>query len=132
MKRRPYIPYPVKLATALLQLGLDPATARLNHKPPLALRVRHEDGSYTPAANDPRYLEWLSPEADKIQTFGRPATTAGSDIHAIRKVDRLNEAEAEFRSRLLAPGPDRKASKRSTWPKRKLRSRNSFKDRRKA
>ena len=36
--KRPYIPLRTRLDAALLQLGLDPATAELHHNPPLALR----------------------------------------------------------------------------------------------
>ena len=36
---------------------------------------------------------------------GKPATTAGSDIHAIAKSKRLSKKEQEFRARLLEKAP---------------------------
>ena len=123
--KRPFVPLRVKLDAALLQLGLDPKTAVLDHHPPLAQRVLLTCGHYLPSANDPRYLQWLAPEAHAENTTGRRGTSRlskrGGDVSEIAKTKRL-ERQAEFIKRVLMSGAVR-APKPSRWPKRKMRAR---------
>lgn len=122
MTRRQHVPYSIKLAAALLQLGLDPKTAELDHNPALARRRRLPDGRYDPDESDPRFLQWKAPEAHAEKTFGRGGekriTTAGSDIGEIAKMKRLTKDEEAFRSRLLAKEPGEPRQKRGTIPAR--------------
>ena len=116
MARRPHTPLKVKLDAALIQLGLDPDTAELDHFPALERRDLDEAGNYTPPANDPRFMQWLAPSAHKVKTFGRGGekriTTAGSDIGEITKERHLTEDHEAFRERLLrkVPGEPREKS----------------------
>ena len=106
---------------ALLQLGLDPATAELDHDPALGLRERTPDGGYIPDANDPRYLVWRTGEAHRKKTSGNKATTAGSDINRIAKVNRIAPEQAAFRERLLKHSKKRAAltaKPKRPWPSR--------------
>ena len=123
--KRPFVPLRVKLDAALLQLGLDPKTAVLDHHPPLAQRVLLTCGHYLPSANDPRYLQWLAPEVHAEKTTGRRGTSRlskrGGDVSEIAKTKRL-ERQAEFIKRVLMSGAVR-APKPSRWPKRKMRAR---------
>lgn len=118
--KRSHIPLSVKLAAALLQLGLDPKTAELDHDPALARRRRLPDGSTDPAPNDPNFLRWKSPEAHAEKTFGRGGekriTTAGSDIGEITKERHLTEDEQAFRTRLLAKASGEGNRKRGSIP----------------
>lgn len=112
--RRKSIPLKAQLHAALLQLGLDPATAELHHTPALGLRDWDERAQDTvPAANDPRHLVWMSAAAHRTQTFGRGGekriTTAGSDIHAISKVKRIT---GETPKKPKRPWPTRKFDNR--------------------
>lgn len=120
--KRPHIPLSVKLAAALLQLGLDPKTAELDHDPALARRRRLPDGSTDPAPNDPNFLRWKSPEAHAEKTFGRGGekriTTAGSDIGEITKERHLAEDEQAFRARLLAKARGEWIRERGSIPSR--------------
>lgn len=68
----------------------------LNHTPALILRkFNGRTGRYTPAANDPNYLEYLSVEGHQKRTTGRnpgathTITTKGSDIGLKNKFARL-------------------------------------------
>ena len=124
--RRPYIPLRIKLEAALLQLGLDPETAELDHEPALALRER-SGGQYIPDANDPLFLRWRDWQDHARKTYGRGGekriTTAGSDIGNIAKGKRLAKEEVEFRKRLQAtlvqsPKPKRRIPSRP-FPKRR-------------
>ncbi len=104
---RKQIPIGVKLQATLMMLGFTEEEIAggidWNHNPPLALRfVDPETGRLVPDANDPRHIEPLRRDDHHIRTFGRPATTAGGDIHAIAHTRRLGKKEAEFRARLLA------------------------------
>jgi hypothetical protein len=100
---RPSIPLQVQLHAALLQLGLDPAHADLDHDPALGLRKRSPDGKdYIPAANDPRYLVWRDRKAHRTKTSGTKATSAGSDVHLIAKGKRIRRVNAEAQRRILA------------------------------
>lgn len=83
---------------ALYQLGIDPKNAELHHTPPLAMRDSRIDPfggkEYSPAENDPHYMIWMTKTAHSRQTYGVPATTAGSDIHGIAKGKRMKRKEA--------------------------------------
>lgn len=136
---RPSIPLSVQRDAALLQLGLDPKTAELDHDPALGLRpICTVTGDYKPPANDPRYLVWRDRVGHAKKTRGVKATTAGSDVHLIAKGKRLRRAQADGSNRLLAKygvkltvttSPRRKAkiaSRVNPWPKgRKIESRKS-------
>jgi hypothetical protein len=125
---------------AILQLGLNPETAELDHRPPLALRYRDaETGRYEPAANDPRYLRWLAPEPHATATFKNNGTGRG-DLTAIAHVKRTVRKQAEHQARVVAkvtgePAPQRRKQKIPSrgFDKRQrqpLRSRNTFQRRR--
>ena len=106
-EHRKHIPIGVKLHSTLLMLGFTEEEIAggidWNHNPPLALRfVDPETRRLTPDANDPRHIEPLRRRDHHERTFGRPATTAGSDIHAIAHARRIGKKEAEFRARVLA------------------------------
>lgn len=132
---RPSIPLGVQLKAALIQLGLDPATAELDHNPALSRRKRTADGGYDPPANDPRHLQWMAPGPHKNKTFGpggeRRIHTRGSDIGELAHERRLTKQQQAFRDRLTAKesGAERPSSK---WPKRKMQGRSSFQNRRAA
>lgn len=106
---------------ALHQLGLDPATAELDHVPAIGLRaVNAALRDYDPPQLDPRYLRWRDPVEHKTKTFGNKATTAGSDIHLIAKSKRITREQEEFRRRILTKQPGKSARPASKWPKRKF------------
>lgn len=129
MSARPHIPLAVQRDAAILQLGLDPATAELDHCPALSARKRTEDGGYIPEANDPRFLQWLAPEAHKVKTFGRGGTkrvtTAGSDLHLAAKTRRLTKREEEFRRRVLAKEPRQEPKRGGRIPSRPFQKRRA-------
>ena len=120
---RPYVPLKVKLDAALIQLGLDPKTTQLDHRPALARRERTEDGGYIPDANDPRYLEWVDPDEHKRRTFGNGATTRGSDIGEIAKTRRLTLNQEAVRRRMLAKEPGNPPPKSGKIRSRKFQTR---------
>jgi hypothetical protein len=91
---RPFIPLKVQRDAALIQLGLDPKTAELDHDPALGLRERTDTGGYIPDANNPHYLKWRDPVGHAKKTRGSKQTTAGSDVHLIAKGKRLRRAQA--------------------------------------
>lgn len=77
-------------------LGHLPKGAELDHTPALILRKFNErTGKYTPDANDPLFLAYLSPEDHQQKTTGRKpgaertVTTKGSDIGIKTKFARL-------------------------------------------
>lgn len=125
------------LSVALLQLGLDPKHARLDHTPPLGLRekVEHPDKTvtYTPDEHDPLFMQWLDDGgaeralgSHNRKTFGSKATTADGDLAKIAKSKRVARQQEEFRRRMLAkatgkPKPTPPRRKRQ-WPKRKMRN----------
>lgn len=130
---RKHIPIGVKLHACLLRLGFteDEIAGGIewNHTPPLALRfVDPNTGQLVPDSNDPRHIEPLRRQDHRTVTFGTPATTAGSDIHAIAKVRRIARDPSggeEFRRRLLMREPDdREPRPRSRWPKRSFPKRD--------
>lgn len=93
---RPPIRLRVKFAVLINQRGLyngeplDPETVEFDHAPALGLREYNElTRKYTPDANDPYYIVAKPRAVHHIKTNGTPATSAGSDKHAIAKVDRL-------------------------------------------
>lgn len=137
MQRRKHIALAKQLAAALRQLGLK--VPRLDHTPPLALREKVYDAEgnhvgYIPAEDDPPHLQWLEDGIEDRaegtharKTFGNYATSAGGDAHAIAKVDRITDQQAEHRRRMLAknePANSLERTKRKrAWPKgRKMRS----------
>lgn len=145
-KRRPTIPLRVQRDAAIIQIGLDPAHAELDHDPALALREHHADGSYTPDANDPHFLKWRGTAAHAEKTFGRrqgaqrTTTTAGSDIHLIAKGKRLRLARAMHDANMIAkaegllpPDPPAKRGiprRANPWPPKGARPLRSRKQRR--
>jgi hypothetical protein len=109
---------------ALMMLGLDPATAELDHEPALGLRaVNAALGDYDPPQLDPQYLRWRGKAEHKTKTFGTKATSAGSDIWKIAHGKRLTQTEEEFIRRILAKEPGKSARPPSRWPKRKMQRR---------
>ena len=124
---RKHIPIGVKLHACLIMLGFSEEEIsggiEWNHNPPLGLRfVDPDTGIMNPHPNDPRHLEPLRTGDHLTQTDGVPATTAGSDKHAIAKVRRIAKdpaGGAEFRRKLLTPTP-REERPKSKWPKRKF------------
>lgn len=66
------------------------ADVRFDHRPPLALRQFDTEAWDTiPPENDLAYIEAITIEEHRIRTIGTKATTAGSDIHLIRKAQRI-------------------------------------------
>lgn len=103
MTKRSHIGLGIKLQAALLQLGLDPKTAELDHDPALGLRpFSTVTGEYIPAENDPRYLVWRDPVGHRKKTSGTKATSAGSDVHLIAKSKRLVRKQAAHKAKLIA------------------------------
>lgn len=121
MNRRKHISLKAQLHAALYQLGLDPANVHLDHSPPLALREWDEKAQDTiPPASDPKHLVWMATEAHREKTSGRKnVTAAGSDIHAIAKVKRLNGEKPRKPKGKPLPG-----TKASGW-KRPMRGKAS-------
>jgi hypothetical protein len=136
--KRPHISLELKLAVALRQLGLDPATAELDHIPALALRAvtaRDPQGNpvaWDPPANDPGHLFWMSKAAHQLKTTGRrpgaakTVTTAGSDSNVIKRL-RRRIAAARIPEKLFHDalrGEIAGIKRKSRWLQgRKLRSR---------
>lgn len=71
-------------------------------------------------ADEPDNFQAIHKDCHAAKTRGRPATTAGSDIHAIAKAKRILKKQAEFRRRLLARDEGEKPEQ-SRWPKRPMR-----------
>lgn len=113
------MPLRVKLAAALLQLGLDPADVEWDHFPALALRVW--DGVDTiPPANDPNYIVPRASIAHGVKTSGSPTRArAEGDQHEIAKTKRLAASHSAFRERILKKEPGRE----SLRPKARIQSR---------
>jgi hypothetical protein len=139
--KRPYIPLPIRLEAALLQLGLDQKTAELDHDPALELRERvyvwrydrtmlsdHGGQYYTvPDANDPKYLVWRS-KADHARKTNGPGgekriTTRGGDHGDAAHLRAVTAKEAAFRQRVLAKDELPPAIRPTTFRKRKITSR---------
>jgi hypothetical protein len=125
------MPLSVKLEAAILQLGLDPACVDFDHDPALGLRLFDEETkTYTPGANDPRFITVRSRDGDhRVKTSGNGATSAGSDIHRIAKSKRLVKAreihDAVVRARVTGERVlvHEKRGKRGFPKGRKLQSR---------
>jgi hypothetical protein len=116
------VPLRTQLAAALDQLGLDPATAELDHTPALGLRaINAALGDYDPPQLDPQYLRWRGKAEHRIKTSGTKATSAGSDIWKIAHGKRLSREHEEFCRRILRKEPGRSARPASRWPKRPMR-----------
>jgi len=78
-------------------------------------------------------LRALHRDCHRVKTSGTKATSAGSDIHAIAKAKRIARKRADHLQAVAAKGVDINVDiprPRSKWPSQKLRSRNTFKDRR--
>lgn len=115
--RPPRPPLKIQLEAALYQLGLDPNHVRLDHHPALAFREYDEStGKYTPDANDPRYLQWLTTAAHANKTNG-----IRGDIACAAKIKRLTKKQADFRARILAKDTGDGIIPRRKWPTRKLK-----------
>jgi hypothetical protein len=119
------MPLSVKLASALIALGLDPDDVDFDHDPALAMRpIDPETGDTIPPANDPRAIVPRASAAHKIKTAGTHVPLSG-DISKIAKLKDVEKKEAAFRARLLArdTGEDPPATKKKAWPKRPFSSR---------
>jgi hypothetical protein len=104
-----------------LQLGLNPATAELDHRPPLALRYRDPaTGRYEPDANDPRYLRWMEAKTHAEATFKDNGTGRG-DISAIAHRRRVSRKQGEHEERMAAKLTGAEPARKR--PKQKIRSR---------
>lgn len=93
-EHRKAIPLGVKLHACLLLLGFSDediaAGIDFDHQPALGLR-EIRNGEMIPDPNDPHFLRPMRKADHLIKTAGRKnITTAGSDIHAIAKVKRIN------------------------------------------
>lgn len=128
MTRRKHISMEAKLHAALYQLGIDPKDAHLDHSPPLALREWDDvAGDTIPPASDPKHLVWMSSAKHREKTSGRKnVTVAGSDIHVIAKVKRLNgttpkKPAASFLSKwetIIRDGAPAQNKRKTAFPKR--------------
>lgn len=123
--RRKRIPDRIKLLAALRKMGLTIEQVQFDHDPALELRpVNPVTGDTVPPANDPDHITMLLIREHKTKTFGpggeKRITTAGSDIHKIHKLDRLQAEHEEFQRRVLSREPRDEAKPRSRWPKRPM------------
>src|SRR4051812_41787710 len=96
LPKRRRVPLKTQLEVALRQLGLNPATAELDHAPALQLRPIAA-GEWVPHQHDPNHLIWLDKEVHRIKTTGRKGTsklsiTGDGDVSRIAKVKRIREA----------------------------------------
>lgn len=130
MRKRKHISISMKLAACLDALGLTGEKIHWDHTVALSARIYHPDtGLYEPDELDPRYIRPMRIEDHKIKTFGRGATTAGSDIGIAAKLKRIEKDPAggeEFRRKLLAK-PPREDRPKSKWPKRPMNSKRRTK-----
>ena len=142
--KRKSIPDRTKLEVVLNQDGKCPHCGQrlgrldglnFDHRPALINRdIDQSIKDYVPGQLDPEYIQAVHIDCHKVRTSGATATTAGSDLHIRDKTRNLQQQQKEYRDRLLAkdrgePPPKPKKPKYQ-WPKRKMESRNSFKDRR--
>lgn len=111
----------------------------LDHDPALELRaVNPETGKHQPDQHDPAFLVWRPRQEHRVKTTGRAGASklamVNGDAQKIAKNRQRAKKQAErdaARAALPEPPPGRmKAKPASRWPKRPLRSRNSFEDRR--
>ena len=121
---RPAIPVKIKLEVVLRQGGVDPSTGdrlqplgegvQFDHNPALQLRAWDEEaGDTIPPANSVEHLVAMNKSSHERKTNGTKATSAGSDKHAIAKINRLTGKT--------------KGRPKTNWPSRPLKSRNTFK-----
>ena len=117
---RPAIPVRIKLEVVVRQKGVDPTTGdrlqpieegvQFDHQPALQLRAWDEEaGDTIPPANSVEHLVALNKSSHDLKTNGSKATSAGSDKHAIAKINRLTGKT--------------KGRPKTNWPTRKLQSR---------
>jgi hypothetical protein len=112
-------PLHVQVKACLYLLGFtDADVIEWHHTPAIGLREQLKNGRYRPDLNDPKHIVPMRKADHARQTNGTPATTAGSDKHAIAKAKRIADKQAEFRRLLLAPGK-RPKHERMTWGRRK-------------
>jgi hypothetical protein len=128
-EHRKHIPIGVKLHAALLLLGFTDdeivGGVEWDHAPALALRIVDPvTGEMSPHPNDPRYIQPLRQAAHDLKTFGRPATTAGSDIGNAAKLKRIEREQADFRARILAKQPGQKRPRTGSIPSRPFQRRH--------
>ncbi len=100
------------------------ANVRFDHRPPLALRkFDTEKWDTIPAENDLAYIEAITVEEHRVRTIGTKATTAGSDIHIIRKAQRI-EREGKRPPPAVGLKPDHadKPKLKSRWRTRRKKS----------
>lgn len=96
------------------RLGCNVSELRLDHDPPLALRKYDAaKKAYTPDANDPKFLFWMTELDHRTKTIIRGANGQHPDRVLIKKERR--------RTRLT-----KKRKMKFAWPKRKLQSRSTF------
>lgn len=104
---------------------------RLDHDPPLALRLQFRRGLgkktyYEPDANDSEYLRYRPHGAEfegshAIKTFVRGDHGQFSDVALIKRERRRQRKKSEKKTRRLALTKPKKAPrKKFQWPKRKF------------
>lgn len=113
------MPIGVKLAVLLRQVG----AVQFDHRPPLSERLFDDEANDTiPPANDPAYIEAITPKEHDVRTNGpggeKRITTAGSDSNRRAKVRAITADQEEFRRRMLAKDTGDPAPRSSRWPKR--------------
>lgn len=119
------MPLGVKLKAALHALGMDPDDVEWDHDPALAMRpIDPDTGDTIPPANDWRSIVPKTSAAHDKKTFGNHVPLSG-DVSKIAKLKRVEEAQATFRSRLLAkeageppPPKGKRAWGKRAFPKR--------------
>lgn len=74
-------------------------------------------------ADAPENMQAAHRQCHRVKTSGNPATSAGSDIHAIAKTKRLSADQEAFRRQVLAKEPGRQRAKSSPIPSRPFPSR---------
>ena len=132
-RRRKAIPDRVKLKAALARFGLRVEEVQFDHFPALGLREWDPVAKDTiPPANDPEFIQMLFLDEHRTKTSGRRgekrSTSYGSDAHAIAKVRRNAEANAEFMRTVSTKGEREKpaASKpKRAWPSRPMNRRKA-------
>jgi hypothetical protein len=108
------------------------ANGRLDHDPPIQLRVWDEEAQDTsPPANDTSCLIWRHIDCHAIKTSGRRTKAAAEgDQTEIAKTKQLAKKTEEFRRRVLAKGEE-PAPAAAPKGKRKIRSRGFDKTKKK-
>jgi hypothetical protein len=112
------------LLSRIFEDGENVTPHELHHSPALILRpynarIKDAAARYTPNANDPDSLVYLSKDVHLEQTTGRwpgathTVTTKGSDIHLAKKFRRLENTKPKRTAKI--------ATRRQPWPNRKFR-----------